>query len=123
MPAFSYFLIATTLRFRILKINGMRAVSLKIPVQLPGSLCHRKVIVRFGEMIHPDMHVTGTRQSLDRAFEERELGVRRWQLGFADAHLRLEQMRHMTNEALTNVRDGSPSRASALPKGAETRAS
>ena len=64
-------------------------------MQLAVSLRDGEFVVGPGEVIHPDMQVTCTRQALDRAFEDREFGVPRWQFGFADAFLWLEQVGYM----------------------------
>ena len=51
----------------------------------------RQFVGRLGEMIHPDVHIAGSAEALDRVAEQRELHARLRKLRLLNPALRLEQ--------------------------------
>ena len=69
---------------------GMRRVTLEIPMQPPLALRHCQFVLRLGKMVHADEDIAGIGQPAYGSLENLQLGIGGWQLGFADAPLRLE---------------------------------
>jgi len=70
-------------------------IALKIPVQIALALRDAQLIIGQRKMIHADVDITRARQRADGIAEDRKLDRGRWQIGFQDAPLRLEQRRQV----------------------------
>jgi hypothetical protein len=62
---------------------------------MPDTLGLRELVLRLGEVIHPDVLVPGTRERTDRERHQVEAPRGRGQLGLVNAPLRLEHRRQV----------------------------
>ncbi len=64
-------------------------------MQLAAALGHGQFVIRFGEMVHADIHIAGRRQALDTQAQHGQLVLVARQVRIIDQLLRFEQLRHM----------------------------
>ena len=74
---------------------GMRGIAHEIAVQATTLLCLRQVVAGQGEMVHADVHITGSGKLFHRQPQQREFLFGAGQVFVMDLALRLEHVRHV----------------------------
>ena len=74
---------------------GVGGIALKIPVQAAFALCHRKAVVRLGEMVHADVFITGVQQAIDGVVQDGQLLLRTGQGVALNPGLRIKTVRQV----------------------------